>query len=76
MNEHPRGTPLGPPFLEPDGGPPHEPRRAGIEAIERELFNETTDVVEIALYINGRLIHTKTNRETVARVMALLTGTD
>lgn len=51
-------------------------QQVGIEAIERQLFpNEATDVVEIALYVNGRLIHTKTDRATVARVMALLTGT-
>jgi hypothetical protein len=50
-------------------------QQVGIEAIERQLFpDETLDVVEIALYINGRLIHTKTNSATVARVMALLTG--
>jgi hypothetical protein len=33
-------------------------------------------VVAIAVYVNGRLIHTKTDSATVARIMALLTGTD
>jgi hypothetical protein len=50
-------------------------RRVGIEAVESQLFpGETIDVVEIALYVNGRMIHTKTNSATVARLMALLTG--
>jgi hypothetical protein len=48
--------------------------RFGVEAIERELHGETTDVVEIALYINGRMIHTKTDHATVARIIAILTG--
>jgi hypothetical protein len=51
-------------------------RRAGVEAIGRELEGDvvTTDVVEVAIYINGRMIHTKTDNGTVARIMALLTG--
>ena len=59
----------------------HRARQASTEAIGRELFGETvasagTDVVAIAVYVNGRLIHTKTDTATVARIMALLTGTD
>lgn len=51
-------------------------RRAGLEAVGRELHNDVTatDVVEVAFYINGRMIHTKTDNATVARIMALLTG--
>ena len=64
MNEHVR---------EEDG---HRARQASTEAIGRELFGETTnaDVVAIAIYLNGRLIHTKTDSATVAKIMALLTG--
>jgi hypothetical protein len=56
----------------------HRARQASTEAIGRELFGETAgpDVVAIALYVNGRLIHTKTDSVTVAKIMALLTGTD
>jgi hypothetical protein len=54
----------------------HRARQASTEAIGRELFGETgSDVVAIAVYVNGRLIHTKTDTATVARIMALLTGT-
>lgn len=72
MNEHHRGEPLGEPFQDPDGGP--RARQVGVEALERELHGETTDVVEVAFYINGRMIHTKTDSGTVARIMAILTG--
>ena len=57
----------------------HRARQASTEAIGRELFGETSagsDVVAIAVYVNGRLIHTKTDCATVARIMALLTGID
>lgn len=52
-------------------------RRAGTEAVGRALHGDMTptDVVEVALYINGRMIHTKTDEATVARIMAILTGT-
>lgn len=52
-------------------------RRSGLEAVGRELRGDvtTTDVVEVVLYINGRMIHTKTDDATVARIMAILTGT-
>jgi hypothetical protein len=57
----------------------HRARQASTEAIGRELFGSnadpSTDVVAIAVYVNGRLIHTKTDTATVARIMALLTGT-
>ena len=56
----------------------HRARQASTEAIGRELFGsnvDPTDVVAIAVYVNGRLIHTKTDTATVARIMALLTGT-
>jgi hypothetical protein len=51
-------------------------RRAGLEAVGRELHSDVTatDVVEVAFYINGRMIHTKTDGATVARIMAILTG--
>lgn len=54
-------------------------RRAGLEAIGRELHEDVpaTDwpaFVDIAFYINGRMIHTKTDNATVARIMAILTG--
>ena len=56
----------------------HRARQASTEAISRELFGEErgADVVAIAVYVNGRLIHTKTDSVTVARIMALLTGID
>lgn len=51
-------------------------RRSGLEAVGRELRGDvtTTDVVEVAFYINGRMIHTKTDSATVARILAILTG--
>lgn len=51
-------------------------RLAGIEAVGRELHGDVTatDVVEVVFYINGRMIHTKTDSGTVARIMQLLTG--
>jgi len=49
-------------------------RHVGLDAVGQSLFDETADVVQIAVYVNGRMIHTKTNSATVARVMALLTG--
>jgi hypothetical protein len=69
MNEHPRGEPLGRPFQEPDGGPY---RDAAEQAVEHALFGE--DAIEIAVYVKGRMIHTKTDAATVARIMAILTG--
>ena len=56
----------------------HRARQASTEAIGQALFGEPTsaDVVAIAVYVNGRLIHTKTDTATVARIMALLTGTE
>ena len=69
MNEHPRGEPLGHPFQDPDGGPY---RDAAEQAVEHALFGE--EAVDIALYVKGRMIHTKTDPATVARIMALLTG--
>ena len=50
--------------------------RVGFGAVEKELFNETSDTVQVGVYVNGRMIHTKTDSATVARIMALLTGTD
>ena len=51
-------------------------RRAGVEAIGRELHGDIspTDTVEVVLYINGRMVHTKTDAATVALIMAILTG--
>jgi len=66
MNEH---------YREEDS---HRARQASTEAIGRELFGDAVaaDQVAIAIYLNGRLIHTKTDNATVARIMALLTGID
>lgn len=76
MNEHQQARAagervheLGHPFQDPDGGP-H--RDAAEQAVEHALFDE--DAVEIALYVKGRMIHTKTDPATVARIMQLLTG--
>ena len=64
MNEH---------FREEDE---HRARQSATEAIEQGLFGETTagDQVAVAIYVNGRMIHTKTDSATVARIMQLLTG--
>ena len=52
--------------------------RLGIEAIEEAMRSEQAPApshpVEIALYVNGRLINTKTDSDTVFRIMAILTG--
>lgn len=49
-------------------------RRLGVEALERELHGEATDVVDISLYVKGRMIATTTDSATVQRIMAILTG--
>jgi hypothetical protein len=49
-------------------------RRVGIEALEQELHNQTTDVVDIAIHVRGRMIATTTDSATVARILAILTG--
>jgi hypothetical protein len=49
-------------------------QRTGIEAIEREFHNETTDAVEISLWVRGREIRTTTDNATVQRIMSILTG--
>jgi len=48
--------------------------RAAAEGIERALFNEASDKVEVALYVNGRMIQTRSDAATVHRIMAILTG--
>lgn len=54
-----------------------ESRVRGVEAIERAMREPpTAPPVEIALYVNGRLVTTKTDSETVFRVLAILTGLD
>ena len=68
MTEHQRGEPMGTPFQDPDGGPW---RTAAEQAIETELFENE---IEIAVYVKGRMIRTKTDAATVARIMAILTG--
>ena len=69
MNEHPNRDP----FREENG---HRARQSASAAIEQELLGDDTgsDVVAIAIYVNGRLVHTKTDSATVAKIMALLTG--
>ena len=55
----------------------HQARMAqqvGVEAIEQALHGETTDVVEIVLWVRGREIRTNTTDATVARIMSILTG--
>ena len=49
-------------------------QQIGVGAIEQQLFNETTDVVEISLWVRGRELRTSTDSATVARIMAILTG--
>ena len=49
-------------------------RRVGVEALERELHGETTDAVDISIYVKGRMIATTTDSATVARILAILTG--
>jgi hypothetical protein len=50
----------------------------GEAAVGRALQDDLPSpagVMDIALYVNGRMIHTKTDEATVARIMAILTGT-
>jgi hypothetical protein len=49
-------------------------RTEGVQGVEQALFDETTDKVEIALYVKGRMIHTNSDSATVQRIMAILTG--
>lgn len=50
-------------------------RRVGVEAVNEALHEPPQPhPVEIALYVNGRLVNTKTDSETVMRIMAILTG--
>lgn len=53
-------------------------RRVGVEAVNDALYEPPQPPqphpVEIALYVNGRLVNTKTDSETVMRIMAILTG--
>jgi hypothetical protein len=49
-------------------------QQVGIEAVERSLHGETTDAVEISLWVRGREIRTTTDSATVQRIMAILTG--
>ena len=49
-------------------------QQVGVAAVEQQLFNETTDAVEISLWVRGRELRTTTNSATVAQIMAILTG--
>jgi hypothetical protein len=49
-------------------------RRIGVEALERELHGETTDAVDISIYVKGRMIATTTDSATVQRILAILSG--
>lgn len=71
MNELPRADALDNEFVE---RAPQRARRIGVEALERELHGETTDAVDIAIHVNGRMIATATDSATVARILAILTG--
>lgn len=54
-----------------------EPRaRLGLEAVERAMREPQAPPIEVALYVNGRLVTTKTDSETVFRVLGILTGLD
>ena len=50
-------------------------RRVGVEAVADAVqFDQATPPVQIALYVNGRLINTHTDSATVQRIMSILTG--
>ena len=49
---------------------------AGINAVERQLFGETTDMVEVSLLVLGREVRITTAKDTVRRVLEMLTGLD
>ena len=49
-------------------------QQVGVGAVEQQLFNETTDAVEISFWVRGRELRTTTDSATVARIMAILTG--
>lgn len=72
MNELPRAADLGEDYER------HQRRSAaqvGVEAIERELHNETpTDAVEISIWVRGREIRSTVDSATVQRLFAVLTG--
>ena len=55
-------------------GDEYRARRVGVEAVADALPDPPPPPVEIALYVNGRLVNTKTDSDTVMRIMALLTG--
>jgi hypothetical protein len=46
----------------------------GVAALEHELHGETTDVIEIALWVRGRELRTSTDSATIERIMRILTG--
>jgi hypothetical protein len=72
MNEHPRVEELDP--ATEYARTYQTARRIGVEALERELHGETTDAVDVSLYVKGRMIATTTNSATVARILAILSG--
>jgi hypothetical protein len=49
-------------------------QQAGVAALEHELHGETTDVIEIALWVRGRELRTSTDSATIERIMRILTG--
>lgn len=51
-------------------------RNIDTEAIERAMREPPTKPIEVALYVNGRLVTIKTDSETVFRVLGILTGLD
>ena len=70
MNELPRVSEL-------DAFERHERASAtqvGVSAVEQQLFHETTDAVEVSLWVRGRELRTTTDSATIARIMAILTG--
>jgi hypothetical protein len=73
MNEHPNVADLA-----TDEYERHQratAQQAGVGAIERQFFpGETTELVEISLWVRGREIRTNTEYATVQRIMAILTG--
>jgi hypothetical protein len=72
MNEHPRE------LTAEEYANRRRSAEVGAAAIERELFApaapDAPEVVELAIYVKGRLVHTKTDTATIQRIMAILTG--
>lgn len=72
MNEHlPRVGDLNDEYARHQG---RSAQQVGIEAVEQEFHGETTNAVEISLWVRGREIRTSVDSGTVHRIMSILTG--